>query len=171
MANEKWYERFKDDAFIRYYESGEASAVHVVRDLAEEVDTRGMWIDVLGMNTFNHSKYNKKGINWIVAELFPRITNPQYTEDKEYNRYLCWHAAHNDIAQHHIDGFVGEKYLVLCRLSHVEDEEENEYEGYEVTASQKVNKRQIKWIETHSDLIIYRIRKKGKATLLMFEPE
>ena len=45
----KWYEAFGAE-FTKYHEMGEAEAVHIVRDLAIDVDTTGQWIDVLSWN-------------------------------------------------------------------------------------------------------------------------
>lgn len=108
----KWYERFGDAAFATYFESGEAWAVHIVRDEAIEVDNTGKWIDVLDIGEFQGEKGQ---FRWIAAELLPRITKPAYTSDTELNRYLCWAAAHNDIAAHREKGAHGPKYLVLLR--------------------------------------------------------
>lgn len=41
----KWYEKFYDKAFNLYNTTEEATAVHIVRDLAENVNTENglMW--------------------------------------------------------------------------------------------------------------------------------
>ena len=94
MKKEKWYEKFNDEKFIDYYKSGEATAVYIVRDLAEDVKTRGKWIDVLPTTNSCYSSCGRLEFNWIIVELFPRITNPKYKkDDEEYNKYLCWWAA------------------------------------------------------------------------------
>ena len=113
---EKWYERFENQGFIDYYESGEAAAVHVVRDCAAAVNTTGKWIDVISVNTFETQFEGRIGFNWIIVELFSRIHQPKYTDDREYNRYLTWHAAHDDIAQHRSKNHHGEKFIVICKL-------------------------------------------------------
>jgi len=168
---EKWYERFHDEGFNHYNETGEAAAVHIVRDLALDVDTTGKWIDVIAMNTFKHSS-GRMGFNWIIVELFPRITNPQYTDDVEYNKYICWHAAHDDIALHRKKNHHGEKFIILCKL-YMEKEiylfgEEVPTYDYKVIASHKIQQKKINYIEQNADSIIAQIRKKRKPTLSMF---
>ena len=91
----KWYERFNDELFNNYNSSGEATAVHIVRDRAFDINTTGKWIDIIDTHMYKHPRYNKLGFSWIIAELFPRITKPEYTDDDYMNRYLCWQAAHN----------------------------------------------------------------------------
>lgn len=97
---EKWYERFNDAGFTLYNESGEATCVYIVRDKANNVNTTDKWIDVIS---------HANGFEQIIVELFPRITHPKYTNDTEYNRYICWHAAHDDIAEHRGKGHQGKK--------------------------------------------------------------
>lgn len=123
----KWYEKFHDKAFNLYNTTGEATAVHIVRDLAENVNTKGKWIDVVSMNTCN-TRYDTLNFNRIIVELFPRITHPQYTNDPEFNKYICWKTAHNDIASHRSKNHHGEKYIVHFRLYF---KEENRYSGKE----------------------------------------
>ena len=168
----KWYEKFEDQDFIGYYESGEASAVHVVRDCTMEVNTTGKWIDVLSVNTFKSQFEGRLGFNWIIVELFPRIHQPKYTNnDRDYNRYLTWHAAHDDIAEHRSKNHHGEKFLVLCKLKkmkHIVNKKEEEYIDYHVIDSCKVNQRQIRLIETNATKIVADIRAKRKPSLALF---
>lgn len=138
MKNKAWYERFHDELFNEYNSSGEAVAVHIVRDIVDNIDTRGKWIDVVSMDTYG--AYNRDHIkfNWIIIELFPRITHPKYkpyveiypTDDKEIkrkkkeqnrmiredNRYITWHASREDIEVHRNKNHHGEKFIVLCHL-------------------------------------------------------
>ena len=176
---EKWYEKFHDQEFTDYYESGEATVVHVVRDLAMEVNTKGKWIDVLSMNTFEPKSPQFEGhlgFNWIIVELFPRIQHPVYTVDREYNRYLTWQAAHEDIAKHRAEKHQGEKFLVLCKLKKVKhvvineknEKEERELVDYVVIDSCKVNQKQINTIESNADEIVKKIRAKRKPSLTLF---
>lgn len=164
----KWYEKFNDERFIEYYKSGEATAVYIVRDLAEDVKTRGKWIDVLPTTNNYYSSFGRFEFNWIIVELFPRITNPEYTNDKEYNKYLCWHAAHGDIEEHREKKHNGEKYIVLCELYF--DEECKKFK-YEVLASHSINQKKINYIKSNADNIIEQIIKTGKPTLSMFRIE
>lgn len=170
---EKWYECFHDERFILYNETGETTAVHIVRDLALDVDTTEKWIDIISMNTFQHSKCERIGFNWIIVELFPRITHPQYTDDPYKNKYLCWHAAHDDIALHRKKNHHGEKFIVLSKLYIKEKKinqfgEENPIYDYKVLASHKIQQKQICYIEQNTESIISQIRKKRKPALSMF---
>lgn len=167
----KWYEKFEDQDFIDYYESGEAAAVHVVRDCAMEVNTTGKWIDVVSVNIFESQFEGRLGFNWIIVELFPRIHQPKYTEDRDYNRYLTWHAAHGDIAEHRSENHHGEKFLVLCKLKRMKrtvNQEEEKYIDYHVIDSCKVNQRQIHSIESNAAKIVADIRAKRKPSLMLF---
>ena len=170
----KWYERFEDEEFNRYNTTGEATAVHIVRDLAIDVNTTGKWIDVISMNKFDplYLDCNKMGFNWIIVELFPRITQPDYTDDIEYNKYLCWHAAHDDINTHRAKNHHGEKFLVLCKLFLKQKKiawgQERLIYDYKIIAYHKIQQKQISYIEQNAEEIISRIKKKGKPTLPMF---
>lgn len=169
MKKEKWYEKFNDERFIKYYKSGEATAVYIVRDLAEDVKTRGKWIDVLPTTNNYYSSCGRLEFNWIIVELFPRITNPKYKkDDKEYNKYLCWQAAHEDIEKYHEKKHNGEKYIVLCVPYF--DEEYGRCK-YKVLASHSINQKKINYIKSNADNIIEQIRKTSKPTLPMFHIE
>ena len=168
---EKWYERFEDQGFIDYYESGEAAAVHVVRDCAATVNTTGKWIDVISVNMFEAQFEGRIGFNWIIVELFPRIHQLQYTDDRDHNRYLTWHTAHNDIAEHRSKDHHGEKFLVICKLKKMKRTvygKQAEYIDYHVIDSCKVNQKQICSIESNSAKIISEIRAKRKPSLTFF---
>lgn len=39
-----------DPDYIRYVESGESAAVFVVRDVAENINTRGRWVDIVSLS-------------------------------------------------------------------------------------------------------------------------
>lgn len=170
MKEEKWYERFHDEAFTAYYEKGEATAVYIVRDLAVDVDTTGKWIDVVSANTFDDG-CGKIGFNWIIVELFPRITRPDYGNDVNENRYLCWQAAHDDIAVHRSKNHQGEKFLVLCKL-YLREKIINgfgkESYDYMYLASHKIRQKKIQYIEQNAKEIILQINQNGEPTLSMF---
>ena len=116
----KWYEAFGAE-FTKYHEMGEAEAVHIVRDLAIDVDTTGQWIDVLSCNSDILTK-KKEVTHEIKVELFKRMTKPAYTDNIEDPRYLCWVAAHFDICEHRAQGHHGPKYKVRCKTRLVEME-------------------------------------------------
>lgn len=141
----KWYERFNDAGFTMYYESGEATCVHIVRDNANNINTNDKWIDVI-----SHSN----GFEQIIVELFPRITNPKYiSHDKvaidanhnydtcyicQENRHICWLAAHNDIAEHRSKEHHGPKYAVRCKIVQVKDENGKTHYDYKITGVSKI---------------------------------
>lgn len=168
----KWYERFHDDAFTLYNQTGEAAAVYIVRDLAADVNTTDKWIDVISMNTFD-TYCDRIGFNWIIVELFPRITHPDYTDDKDYNKYLCWHAAHEDIAIHRSKNHHGEKFLILCKLYLKEKKiskwgKEIPIYDYKILASHSIQQKKIRYIEQNAEGIVLQIKQKRKPTLSMF---
>ncbi len=152
----KWYERFNDDAFTRYIESGEADCVHIVRDQAHDIDTTGKWIDVISCSKYTTQlkaderlMFLKDEFDWIIVELFPRITHPKYTDDDFQNKYICWQAAHADIATHRKKDHRGEKYIVLCKLVLKTD--------YEVTTFSKIRQKKIDYIKSNADELIEKI--------------
>lgn len=169
---EKWYVRFNDQGFIDYYKSGEAAAVHVVRDCAASVNTTEKWIDVISVNIFETQFKGRIGFNWIIVELFPRIHKPDYTYDIDENRYLTWRTAHDDIDEHRLKKHHGEKFLVICKLKKMKRTTVNgtqeEYIDYHVIDSCKVNKKQISNIESNIGSIVSAIRAKGKPSLSLF---
>lgn len=126
---EKWYERFDDEEFINYIESGEAACVHIVRDKAQNVNTDDKWIDVISYT---------RGFSQIDVELFQRITHPQYTNDTEKNRFICWNAAHDDIAEHRSKGHHGSKYTLQCKRVKVKDENGRTHWDYKVVGVKKI---------------------------------
>lgn len=85
-------------------ESGEAMAVSIVRNKADGVDTRNKWIDVLAFD-------NKS----IKAEVFHRLTRPEYTGNRLENKYLTWCAAHDDIDRHRRLGHKGKLFIISYR--------------------------------------------------------
>lgn len=124
--NEEWR---KDSDYISYVSSGESAAVYIVRDIASDVNTEGMWIDIISFNTYQKRGAEERwAFNWIIAELFPRKLIPEYIDEssgygeryiREYNRYLTWSTAHKDINRQRRRGYNGPMYLVLCDLVNV----------------------------------------------------
>ncbi len=92
---EKAKDEWKHDAdYIRYVDSGESAAVFVVRDIAENVPTKGKWIGIISMRPYWQDE-DGRAFRWIVAELFPRKTQPDYSKCKtdEEKKYLTWETA------------------------------------------------------------------------------
>lgn len=118
MKSHKKLKEWKHDPdYIRYVESGESAAVFVVRDVVKAVDTRGKWIDIVSLSAHIQDE-DGWAFNWIVAELFPHKTQPDYSRciTDEDKKYLTWKTAHDDISQQRQEGYKGPKYLVLCTL-------------------------------------------------------
>lgn len=115
-----------DPEYIRYVESGESAAVFIVRDVVQAVNTSGKWISIVSMNS-RKEEPDGWAFDWIVCELFPRKIQPYYIEPKsdnpkdiqearDYNRYLTWQTARDDIYAQRSKGYHGPKFLVLCKL-------------------------------------------------------
>ena len=60
-------------------------------------------------NVRNAFNFRKIAFNWIIVELFPRKIKPKYDTDPDYNRYLTWLTAHEDIEKQRDSGFHGEQ--------------------------------------------------------------
>ena len=124
-------------------------------------------------------------------ELFPRKIKPKYDTDPDYNRYLTWLTAHEDMEKQRDSGFHGEKFLVLCDLydknknkftthtviakkywepmeayrpMEIKNPVDPEWE-YRIRAVKKVNAKQIRYIVGHDYELEEKIRKNGRPTL------
>ena len=160
----KWFEKFNDEEFSNYNLSGEATAVHIVRDRAFGINTSNKWIDVLSFNRYK-TEQHKDGFYWIIVELFPRITHPNYTNDKERNKYLCWRAAHDDIATHREKHHHGEKYIVLCKNVTIDTDDPNCKYDYFVTAFRKIKQKKINYINDNAAELANRMKQNKEPTL------
>ena len=61
-----------DAAYISYVESGESAAVFITRDLVRDIDTTGMWIDIIDMDG-HKNKNNRWEFKYFIFELFDVI--------------------------------------------------------------------------------------------------
>ena len=140
--NMKDNKAWKYDAdYIRYVNSGESAAVYVVRDVAEQVPTKGKWSDIISFEAYEQDK-DGWAFKWIVAELFPRKTNPKYDPyDIEHDRYLTWEAAHTDIDEQRKEGYKGPKYLVLCTLK---DKNKGQFKTFTLKGIRKIKRYESK---------------------------
>ena len=78
-----------DDAYISYIKNGESAAVFIARDIAKEVPTNGMWVDVISADS-KKRRDDRWDFNYFIVELFPRKTKPVYpkgTSDEEKKVY------------------------------------------------------------------------------------
>ena len=98
------YERILDRC-IRYYPRGEKSPAAC-----------------RGTARIRHPRYT--AINSFKAELFPRLTQPDYStaRDDDEIRYITWLTATADILKQKSDGYVGKKYEVTVETIPVLDE-------------------------------------------------
>lgn len=152
-----------DADYISYIESGESAAVFIVRDVVKAIETDGRWVDVLSISTY-YKRFagNRKAFNWIVVELFSRMTQPEYIPgDDAYNKYITWATAHSDIDEQRSFGYSGEKYVVLCDLCEGDD---LKWE-YKIRAVRKINYRQAQYIIDNEWELEERIRENGRPTL------
>ncbi len=132
--------RFKYDAdYIAYIEDGESGAVFITRDIAEDIETSGKWIDVvevehevleeryklegkLRYRDFDYTdevrEYRINDYKYFVVELFDRREHPKYSEgmSKEEKKYVTWETATRDICKQRNAGVTGPKYLVIPKL-------------------------------------------------------
>ncbi len=76
-----------DAAYISYVKNGDSAAVFITRDIAKEVPTDGMWVDVISTNKKGR-KDGRWDFNSFTVELFPRITKPLYppAASKEFKK-------------------------------------------------------------------------------------
>ena len=102
-----------DAAYISYVENGESAAVFITRDIAKEVPTRNMWVDVISADKKRRSD-GRWDFKSFTVELFPRRTNPIYPKDAsdDEKKYITWKTAHKDIDDQRKTGFQGQKYRI-----------------------------------------------------------
>jgi len=106
-----------DAAYISYVKNGESAAVFITRDLASEVPTSGMWVDVVSADKKGR-KDDRWDFNYFIVELFPRKTKPVYPENAsdDEKKYITWQTAHKDIEAQRKRGYHGAKYKICPRL-------------------------------------------------------
>lgn len=104
-------------AYISYVKNGESAAVFITRDLATEVPTDGMWVDVVSADKKGR-KDDRWDFNYFIVELFPRKTKPVYPEkaSDSVKKYITWQTAHKDIELQRKHGYHGPKYKICPRL-------------------------------------------------------
>lgn len=103
----------QDKDYLDYIDSGESAAVYIVKNIVKSLDTKNMWVDVVSINTYYKRGSGNIAFNWIVVELFPRKIKPKYDTDPDYNRYLTWLTAHEDIEKQRIPVSM-EKSFLYC---------------------------------------------------------
>ena len=103
--------------YISYVENGESAAVFITRDIAKEVPTNGMWVDVISADKKGR-KDGRWDFNSFTVELFPRKTKPVYPQgaSEEEKKYITWQTAHQDIDVQRRTGYHGQKYKICPHL-------------------------------------------------------
>lgn len=106
-----------DAAYISYVENGESAAVFIARDIAKDVPTGGMWIDVISIDGYKRDN-GRWDFKSFCIELFPRKTHPVYPENAsdEDKKYITWQTAHKDIKAQRKQGYKGKKYKIIPKL-------------------------------------------------------
>ena len=84
--------------YISYVENGESAAVFITRDIAKDVPTKGMWVDVISADKKDR-RDGRWDFNSFIVELFPRKPQPVYPQgaSEEEKKYITWQTAHKDI--------------------------------------------------------------------------
>lgn len=126
-----------DAAYISYVKNNESIAVTIVRDMVQDIATKGKWIDVRHMEKRFLSR-SEQDFSFIIVELFSRTLKPTYpkqmaeeTNSDYKNRiaYITWQTATADIGQQRTKGIKGDVYIVLPCLK---NEHESSYEKHYV---------------------------------------
>ena len=120
-----------DQDYIAYCKRGNSAAVFITRD-SSWLDTTGKWIDITSIETSserNDAYYQNESGRWypkfrlydnvivvksFVAELFPRLTKPDYSgcSTEEQRKYVTWKTATEDILTNRRDGYVPRRYHI-----------------------------------------------------------
>ena len=65
-----------DAEYIAYVKNGESAAVFITRDIAKEIPTNGMWVDVIDCD--GYSEDDVWDFKFIKVELFKKRIKPVY---------------------------------------------------------------------------------------------
>ncbi|GKW46896.1 hypothetical protein [Planococcus sp. NCCP-2050] len=124
-----------DATYITYVKSSQSTAVLIVRNLVNDIDTKGKWIDVRHMEK-RFLSHSDEDFSFIIVELFSRKQKPIYpkktaeeTNSDYKNRlaYITWQTATADIHHQRTQGIEGDVYIVLPCLK---NEHESTYEKH-----------------------------------------
>lgn len=106
-----------DEEYISYVKNGDSAAVFIIRDIVRDIDTSGMWIDVISTSG-DKNEYDKWDFESIKIGLFPRKTKPIYPKgaSKEDKKYITWKTATEDIKKQKQQGYRDKKFMVYVEL-------------------------------------------------------
>lgn len=122
---------FKDilKEYSNYLRSEEATVVYLAKYVAEELDTKNKWINVVDYDNWgykinldkNGNEIEKLAFNYIIVELYQRKINPKYPEDadRRLKRAITWKASHEDISAQRSQGIRGPMFLITCQLYNI----------------------------------------------------
>lgn len=132
MANNSPKKEFSED-YLEYVQHGESFCVYITRDICKNVNTKGMWTDVLNTKSKGYYLKNADGywdFEYFDVELFPRKIKPKYDKymTQEEKDYETWATATSDIRMQRKQGYKGKKYRIYPKI--VYDGVEQDRWGY-----------------------------------------
>lgn len=70
----------------------EAAAVYYIRNLVENIDTKGKWIDIIFSDRYYSDYDDKTAFKNVIVELFERKIKPKYLKDADIDlkRAIAW---------------------------------------------------------------------------------
>lgn len=115
-----------DPAYRNYVSSHHPEAIEFIRK-NETIKNKGdVWLDIQTFTEFQDTapdgSYLRGARNIILFkeikfDIFPRKKRPQYKKgDKEYNKYITWKTATEDIQEQRSAGYKGKRWIVECQL-------------------------------------------------------
>lgn len=99
--------------YISYVQNGESAVVYITRDIAKDIPTKGMWVDVI-----HTDKKGRHDGRWdfrsFTVEIYPRKTKPVYPQSasEEEKKYITWQTAQKDIETQKKLKYRGPRYEV-----------------------------------------------------------
>lgn len=116
-----------DSAYRRYVSSHHPEAIEFIKRNAKTIKSKGeIWLDVQTYSEFSDKAPDGSDLpgtgkvilfKKIIFDIFPRKIKPQYIkEDTDYNRYITWKTATEDIQKQKAAGNKGERWIVECLL-------------------------------------------------------
>jgi len=142
--------KIHDARYIAYCKRGESAAVYIMRDIVDSIDTSDKWIDIIKMQQRVNSNI-KNDFMVFYAELFPRITEPDYSKaySDEERKYITWLTAMNDIEFQRMNGFKGPVYKVYPII----DKDSIEYAYTKKEVCLVYSENWDKWLECDENAI------------------
>lgn len=115
MNNNNHLKILKD--YHDYLKSKEATVVFIAKNLADKLDTKNKWVDVVDLDSWG-SRGEKFAFNYFIVELFERKIHPVYPKDADLRlcKAITWKTAHDDIEQQRTKGMRGSMFLITCHL-------------------------------------------------------